>query len=112
MNNADRLIERLIARPLRPRVRLYRGLPPQLTSGDDLREQMPSAVVVLIEPKPSGIFLVRFAADGQVVGDTWHRTIEDAQEQATFEFGSLLSNWMTVPPGVEDLVAFGLGVGD
>lgn len=109
MKNANRLIARLIAQPLRAKVRHYRGLPPELTSGDDLREQMPSAAIVLIETKPDGTFMVRFAADGQVVGDTWHQTIEEAQEQAMFEFGNSLSDWIAVPADVENVFAFGLG---
>jgi hypothetical protein len=54
------------------------------------------------------VFLFRFTADGQVVGDTWHMTLEEAQQQAQFEFGDLLSDWRSVPADVEDLVAFGL----
>jgi len=64
-------------------------------------------VLVAIEETPEGVFLFRFTADGQIVGDTWHRTIAEAQEQAHFEFPGLLSTWKSVPAG-QDLVAFGL----
>jgi hypothetical protein len=91
-----------------PKVKHYRGLPPELTGGKDLREQLEAPALVAIEEKPDGVFLFRFTADGQVVGDTWHMTLEEAQQQAQFEFGDLLSDWRSVPADVEDLVAFGL----
>jgi hypothetical protein len=91
-----------------PKVKHYRGLPPELTGGKDLREPMQSPVLIAIEEKPDGVFLFRFTADGQVVGDTWHVTVEEAQQQARFEFPDLLSDWKSVPADVEDVVAFGL----
>jgi hypothetical protein len=109
MTSTHRLVAKLIVEPLKAKVRHYRGFPPELTGGEDLREQMPPAAVLLIEPKPSGIFLFRFTANGQVVGDTWHETVEDAQHQATFEYENLVSDWIAVPPDVEDVVAFALG---
>jgi hypothetical protein len=109
MKSTKRLVAKLLAQPWRGEVRHYRGFPPELTGGEDLREQMPPAAVLLIEPKSSGIFLVRFAADGQFAGDTWHKTIEDAQYQATCEYENSLSDWIAVPPDVEDVVAFALG---
>jgi len=91
-----------------PKVKHYRGLPPELTDGKDLREEMQAPALVAIEEKPDGVFLFRFTADGQVVGDTWHMTVEEAQQQARFEFPNLLSEWKSVPDDVDDLIAFGL----
>jgi hypothetical protein len=67
---------------------------------------MGPASVLLIEQKPDGIFLFRFSADGCCVGDTWHMSIEDAKEQAKFEFSDLISEWRPVPPEVDDVVQF------
>jgi hypothetical protein len=108
MTHTNRLVAKLIAQPLTVKVRHYWGFPPELTSGENLREQMPFPAVLLIETDPDGVFLFRFTADGQVVGDTWHETIEDAQHQATFEYENSLSDWIAVPPDVEDVVAFAL----
>ena len=75
-----------------------------------MREQMPPAAVLLIESDSEGnFFLERFAEDGQFAGDTWHKTIEDAQYQATCEYENSLSDWIAVPPDDEDVVAFALG---
>jgi basic membrane lipoprotein Med (substrate-binding protein (PBP1-ABC) superfamily) len=51
---------------------------------------------------------VRFAADGAFAGDTWHQTAEEAQEQAKFEFGNAISDWIAIPPDEKDVVAFAL----
>jgi len=69
---------------------------------------MQAPVLIVIEEKPDGVFLFRFSTDGQVVGDTWHMTVEEAKHQAQFEFGDLLSDWKSVPADVEDVVSFGL----
>ena len=69
---------------------------------------MEGPALVAIEEKPDGVFLFRFRHDGQVVGDTWHTTVEEAKQQARFEFGDSLSDWKSVPADVEDLVSFGL----
>ena len=91
-----------------PKVKHFRGLPPELTGGEDQRELMEAPALIAIEEKPDGVFLFRFTADGQVVGDTWHMTVQEAKQQAHFEFGDLLSDWKSVPADVEDLVSFGL----
>jgi hypothetical protein len=89
-------------------VKHYRGFPPELTAGKDQRELMEAPALLAIEEKQDGMFLFRFTAKGQVVGDTWHTTLEEAKHQARFEFGELLSDWKSVPAEVEDLVSFGL----
>lgn len=108
MSMSVRMTAKVTGHLAEPKVKHYRGLPPELTGGKDLREQLEAPALVAIEEKPDGVFLFRFTADGQVVGDTWHMTLEEAQQQAQFEFGDLLSDWRSVPADVEDLVAFGL----
>jgi hypothetical protein len=63
---------------------------------------------LLIECKADGIFLVRFGAAGEVAGDTWHESLEDAKGQATSEYGRDIE-WVRVPADVEDVVAFAQG---
>lgn len=108
MNMPIRLIARISGRLLEPKVKYYRGLPPELTDGNDRRELLETPALIAIEEKTDGVFLLRFTADGQVVGDTWHMTVEEAKEQARFEFGALVSDWTSVPAHVEDLLSFGL----
>ena len=59
-----------------------------------------------IERGNGSYLLIRYAADGTYAGDTWHRTIDDALEQARYEFGDALGRWVDVPPDVEDAWAF------
>jgi hypothetical protein len=54
------------------------------------------AKLLLLEEHTDGFFLIRYAADGSFAGDTWHSSLEEAQEQASFEFGDLLTGWRTV----------------
>ncbi len=91
--------------------RQLRGLPPELTGGVDARVPMPPARLLVITTKPDGVFLERFAFDGEFAGDTWHRSVEEAKQQADSEFGPRLGEWRSVPQDVEDPVRFGLGQG-
>lgn len=59
-------------------------------------------------PKPdTGVYLYRYRVDGECVGDTWHPTIDQAKEQATFEYGDLLQEWQEIPSDV-DMVSYGI----
>jgi hypothetical protein len=48
---------------------------------------MPPTRYVLVEELDEGHFLFRFASDGSDGGDPWHESLEDALEQAEFEYG-------------------------
>jgi hypothetical protein len=98
-----------ISRPLDvKKTRHYIGLPPQSTDGKDLRRELEPASVLVIEQEEDGIFLLRLTSDGRTVGDTWHRSIDEAKEQATYEFDGLVSEWKRVPSEVGDIVRFAL----
>jgi len=86
----------------------YRGLPPEVTGGKDDRVEMPSPSVLIIQEKPDGIFLNRFVATGEHAGDTWHRSLEEAKEQAALEFAGHISEWKEVPPEIDDPIPFAL----
>lgn len=79
-----------------------------MTGGEDLRQPLGAAVLLAIEERPDGVFLFRFTANGEAAGDTWHRSVQEAQDQARYEFGDLLPQWKPVPDDVEDVVSFGL----
>jgi hypothetical protein len=89
-----------------PQVKHFLGMPPDLTAGRDRRERLPWPRVLVIEERPHGIFLFRFAEDGSFGGDTWHMSVIEAEEQAKYEYGDALSEWRRVPAEVSDAVAF------
>jgi hypothetical protein len=78
----------------------------------DTRQPMPVARVVVLESRPDGIFLDRFAESGEEAGDTWHQSIGDAKEQALAEYGESLGAWTEVPAAENDLITFALRLAD
>lgn len=110
MNEPRRLISKIIGQLPEPQIRHYRGFPPNITGGKDLREQLGTPVLLLIDNKLSGIFLFRYAQNGEVVGDTWHTSIDEAKEQADSEYGDFISEWVSVPDTVKDAFTYGLKI--
>jgi hypothetical protein len=53
---------------------------------------------------------VRYTKSGEFGGDTWHQSLQDAMEQAAYEFPGLLKEWREVPLDVEDPVSYGSGL--
>jgi hypothetical protein len=67
--------------------------------------------VLLIETDKhgtGGVFLYHHENDGSV-WDTWHRTVDEAKEQAIFQFGLAGEFWLQIPPGVSDPISFARG---
>jgi hypothetical protein len=93
-----------------PRTMHFVGLPPGNGSDGASRELLPMATVLVLEETIErghrSYLLIRYAADGTFAGDTWHSTIDEAVEQASYEFGEALGPWVQVPPEVEDARAF------
>ena len=102
------LTARVFGGPETPKTKHYLGLPPETVGGKDNRLEMPAASVLIIEVKNDGIFLTRFAPTGQFAGDTWHRSIEEAKEQAESEYGGYIFEWREVPPEIDDPIPFAL----
>jgi|ERR1039457_3459667 hypothetical protein len=88
----------------RPQTIHYWGLPVQLTGDMDRRTVMPWARVVLLEEEDTGgsATLWRWGANGEIAGDTWHESIDDAVHQAEFEYGAALGEWQPVPDNVQE----------
>ena len=61
--------------------------------------------VLVIEETADGVFLYQIRVDG-FVGDTHHRSIDEAKKQATYSFGIEESAWKDVPATVNDLALF------
>ena len=89
-------------------VKHYLGLPPELTDGEDARKEAHAALFLVIEGKPDGVFLYRFSAGGDCVGDTWHMSVDDAKHQAAYEYEGPELNWRDIPQTVEDVAEYGL----
>lgn len=90
------------------KVRHYSGFPPELTGGSDERALMGTPAFLLIEENQGGAFLYRYDTRGECVGDTWHADVQEAKEQATYEYAAGLAEWQIVPAEVRDAVAFGI----
>lgn len=103
-----RLLSVLAAGPATGKVKHFHGAPPEVTGGEDAREEMGSAAYLVIETHPDGVFLYRYDQQGACVGDTWHMDIDDAKYQADYEYEASVRQWCCIPQEVEDVVAFGL----
>ena len=69
----------------------------------DPAKMLPEAdVVLLIADDDPGAMLFRYSAFGEVGGDTWHPTVDDAREQAADEYGDALGPWIDVPDDIAD----------
>ncbi len=93
---------------LHPSTRHAIGLPIELANGIAEPTPMPWPFVVLIHHNQSGIFLDRYTRDGQPAGDTWHKSVAEAKEQAAEEYDGMLGQWIEVPDDVQEdrLIAF------
>ena len=69
---------------------------------------MPFPEVVLIEGYEEGCMLYRYRGDRTFCGDTWHQSLEDAQEQCSYEYGEALGPWVPVPASVPDAHGFAI----
>jgi hypothetical protein len=106
MDTPTRLAAKISSPQRASKVHHYVGMPPEVARSQEARKELPAASVLLIEKSENGVLLIRFAADGQFAGDTWHPNIGEAKEQAVFEFGRFVSAWKEVPTDVNDVVAF------
>ena len=62
------------------------------------KHQMPDAAWVEIEVMDDGsCYLYRYDRTGDVVGDTWHETLEEAKGQAQFEYEIGEGGWFEEP---------------
>jgi hypothetical protein len=75
----------------------------------DPEKMLPVADVVLVVPDADGgAMLFRYTAHGEFGGDTWHGTVEEAREQAAFEYDEALEPWIEVPTDIGDAHAFAI----
>lgn len=86
----------------------YIGNPPVSKDAEKNKTLLPIAGVVIIEKRQGAIYLERYDNDGQWGGNTWHKTIEDAKNQAKFEYGDSLIKWIEIHESVNDPVKYAL----
>jgi hypothetical protein len=68
-------------------------------------QALPPARALVIEERPDGFFLLRYASDGEFAGDTWHIDFGSAKDQAAYEYGDGLQ-WAEVSPTDIDTVGW------
>jgi hypothetical protein len=73
----------------------------------DPTKMLPVADVVLAVADPgAGAMLFRYTAHGDLAGDTWHASLDEARAQAAYEYGDALVPWIEVPEEIGDAHAF------
>ena len=54
---------------------------------------------IRIEQDPGGFLLITSSTDKSIFGDTWHETLESAEQAALQEFGISSADWETTDGG-------------
>jgi hypothetical protein len=90
------------------------GFATEIGMNDPIRlvANLSDASVLLIENDKydtGGVFLYHHENSGSV-WDTWHPTIDEAKEQATFGFGLAPEAWLEVPTSIGDPIRFARGI--
>jgi hypothetical protein len=82
--------------------RHYIGLPAEL--GDESEQlELPAAQILVMEETGTEVFLIRYSKAGDFAGDTWHPNVDEAMEQAVFEYGERVKGWEEIPADAEPL---------
>ena len=55
--------------------------------------QLPDPIAVEIVEQDGAFFLFRLGPNGHCIADTWHQTLDEAKQQANFEYGIEESDW-------------------
>ena len=75
----------------------------------EIKQEMGPAECLVIEAEPgkpeTGALLYRFDGSGECVGDTWHRSVDEAKGSAAAEYAGMAQDWQEIPEGV-DISAF------
>jgi hypothetical protein len=107
MTSHSRFTARVLLMPNPPNTQHFQGVPPAANGGVETRTPLDTPVLLVIEVKTDGVFLFRFSTERRCVGDTWHRSVDEAKSQAEFEFNELTSVWKVVPEQTDDVFSFG-----
>ncbi len=75
---------------------------------------LPLPDVLLIVEMDEAFYLLRYLSFGEEVGDTWHQAIEEAKDDADYEYEGCVGRWLEIPDGMtseKEIIAFALSVG-
>jgi hypothetical protein len=78
---------------LKANVRRYTGKTRHLVHGRESEEIASTIQRVEIQPDDEAFLLLYFNASEDCVADTWHQTLDQAKEQANFEFEIEEADW-------------------
>ena len=93
------------------RVRHAVGWPPGMAPDGSEAQMLPTPDVIVIEEQSSSsVFLYRMTMTGELAGDTWHRSVEEAKGQARYEYGDAVGEWKSIPADVSDACGFAVAV--
>ena len=102
-----RLYAAIHARVLHPRTSHVVGSLSEAIDRPEAAQPLPSPDILVIEKESEGnVFLYRLTRSGEAGGDTWHPSVEEAKEQAEYEYGATLDEWRDVPTTQADARAF------
>lgn len=87
------LIANIEIRTLGKKVRHMDGFPDELGHGDSIELPTHKVAKLFIEKNEDGFFLFRATSQGTIISDTWHASVQDAMEQAAFEYGEAVGPW-------------------
>lgn len=69
---------------------------------------LPDVVLLIVDREPGATMLFRYTAHGEFSGDTLHTSLEEALEQASFEYEDALGEWIEVPNDIVDAHVFAI----
>ncbi len=68
---------------------------------------LPDLLIIVQDVQSTkGFYLYRYTKYGEFCGDTWHPDLEQAKNQAIFEYGESLEKWKEIPGDLEDVKKF------
>jgi hypothetical protein len=73
----------------------------------------PDVAALVVESTPElGATLLRYTAAGELAGDVWYGSADEARLCAARDYGSTLGPWRPLPPHATDPVAYAWDDGD
>jgi len=83
-------------------------VPTGIDALDVTRALPPADVLLLVAGPDPDAMLFRYTAYGEMGGDSWHLSLDDAKAQAVGEYGAALMPWEAVPDEVGDAHAYAI----
>ena len=87
------------------RTRHYVGSP-EAVDGVEGQVDLPTPSFLVLLQTEEGVYLDRYTKTGDRCGDTWHTSVQEALEQAEYEYGERLGEWQVVPESESEAVDF------